>query len=184
MLACVSAFLHLACMCVGVQMRGMLMCMCSCARMFVPPPPHGTPLSFCSFGSAGNVTPVPGIAASLDPGNSDDRNRHLLPLQHTHCLATGSPHTFPKPFSKGVFFDPLPLSSFSFFPSFSCLHMHTLPSSSVWSLWKVKAPSKCSSADPAMQSLSRWHNYTPRRILTHWQFSVQPHFNSSLINTL
>lgn len=105
MLASVSAFLHLACMCVGVQMRGMLMCMCSCARMFVPSPPHGTPLSFCSFGSGGNVTPVPGIAASLDPGNSDDRNRHLLPLQHTHCLATGSPHTFPKPFSKGVFFD-------------------------------------------------------------------------------
>lgn len=101
----VSAFLHLTCICVGVQMHGMLMCMCSCARMFVPPPPHSTPLSLRSFGSGGNVTPVPGIAASLDPGNSDDRNRRLLPLQHTHCLATGSPHTFPKPFSKGVFFD-------------------------------------------------------------------------------
>lgn len=80
-------------------------CSCACAHMFVPSPPHGTPLFLCSFGSGGNVTPVPGIAASLDPGNSDDRNRLLLPLQHTHCLATGSPHTFPKPFSKGVFFN-------------------------------------------------------------------------------
>lgn len=83
-------------------------CSCACAVVHAcscPHHPNGTPLSFCSFGSGGNVTPVPGIAASLDPGNSDDRNRHLLPLQHTHCLATGSPHTFPKPFSKGVFFD-------------------------------------------------------------------------------
>lgn len=72
-----------------------------CVRAHGPPP---LPFSPCLVGSAGNVTPVPGIAASLDPGNSDDRNRHLLPLRRTHCLATGSPHTRPKPFSKGVFF--------------------------------------------------------------------------------
>lgn len=66
-----------------------------CAWMCPPPP-----VPPCAVGSAGNVTPVPGIAASLDPGNSDDRNRRLLPLRRTHCLATGSPHTRPKPFLK------------------------------------------------------------------------------------
>lgn len=86
---------------------GCVACSCACAVVHacLCPPLHPTALlSLRSFGSGGNVTPVPRIAASLDPGNSDDRNRHLLPLQHTHCLATGSPHTFPKPFSKGVLF--------------------------------------------------------------------------------
>lgn len=98
-----------------------------CTHVRAPHQPHGTPLSFCSFGSGGNVTLVTGIAAILDPGNSDDRNRHLLPLQHTHCLATGSPHTFPKPFSQGVIFDRCHSCS----RSFSSLHMHILSSSSV-----------------------------------------------------
>ncbi|MEQ2268922.1 hypothetical protein XENORESO_018794 [Xenotaenia resolanae] len=69
------------------------------------------PLPPCSFGSPGNVTPVPGIAASLDPGSSNDRNRLLLPLWRTHCLATGSPHTHPKAFLK-------PSSSFANVPAF------------------------------------------------------------------
>lgn len=85
-----------------------------CVRVSAHGPP---PLSPCLVGSAGNVTPVPGIAASLDPGNSDDRNRCLLPLRRTHRLATGSPHTLPKPFLKpsssfaAVFVSPLFLSS-------------------------------------------------------------------------
>lgn len=80
----------IACVCASERAS---VCVCVCA--------HGPPpLSPCSVGSAGNVTPVPGIAASLDPGNSDDRNRRLLPLRRTHCLATGSPHTRPKPFLK------------------------------------------------------------------------------------
>lgn len=57
----------------------------------------------CSVSSAGNVTPVPGIAASLDPGNSDDRNRRLLPLRRAYCLATGSLHTRPKPLPKASY---------------------------------------------------------------------------------
>lgn len=77
--ACVYVWIWCECVCVNVS------------PPLVPP---------CAVGSAGNVTPVPGIAASLDPGNSDDRNRRLLPLRRTHCLATGSPHTRPKPFLK------------------------------------------------------------------------------------
>lgn len=85
---------HWVCVSVGVHMCGSLMCMCSSACMFM------APSSFTLLSSGGNVTPVPGIATSLDPGNSNDRNRRLLPLRHTRCLATGSPHTRPKPFQK------------------------------------------------------------------------------------
>lgn len=71
--------------------RAFLMCSCVCV------------CSPCSVSSAGNVTPVPGIAASLDPGNSDDRNRRLLPLRRAYCLATGSLHTRPKPLPKASY---------------------------------------------------------------------------------
>lgn len=90
--ACVTLMRSIECPCVCVCMDLVWVCVREC----VPPPP----VPPCAVGSAGNVTPVPGIAASLDPGNSDDRNRRLLPLRRTHCLATGSPHTRPKPFLK------------------------------------------------------------------------------------
>lgn len=96
---CVSVGVH-ACYTHAQHRVSMRVCMYGfgvsvCAWMCPPPP-----VPPCAVGSAGNVTLVPGIAASLDPGNSDDRNRRLLPLRRTHCLATGSPHTRPKPFLK------------------------------------------------------------------------------------
>lgn len=110
--------------CEGASTFSMHICGCShawlahvqlCRHVFAPPFPTPPPTWHSSlrrsFGSVGNATPVPGIAASLDPGNSDDRNRHLLPLQQAHCLATGSPHAFPKPFLKASH----PSHFFSFF---------------------------------------------------------------------
>lgn len=114
---------HWACVSVGVHMCGSLMCMCSSACMFM------APSSFTLLSSGGNVTPVPGIATSLDPGNSNDRNRRLLPLRHTRCLATGSPHTRPKRFQKAsssfiaIPAAPLP-SLFSCFSTVSSLKMY------------------------------------------------------------
>lgn len=99
---CVWCVYLFFCLCVWLCVRVLYICLdvrASCVNggvkwywehLLTSSTPHPSPV-----GGISKVILAPGIAASLDPGNWNDRNSRFLPMCCAGRLATGSSHSFP-----------------------------------------------------------------------------------------